>query len=76
MQPTQEPLGRDGGACDVLKLSKYRPLAAGGGARTLEKEDQEGYWRIRSVRNVFLKLLDTHQAVLTFDFHCPNYVAS
>jgi hypothetical protein len=76
MQPTQEPLGRDGGACDVLKLSKYRPLAAGGGARTLEKEDQEGYWRIRGVGNLFLKLLDTYQVVLTFDLYCPYHLAS
>jgi hypothetical protein len=76
MQPTQEPLGCDGGASDVLKPSKYRPLAAGGGARTLEKEDQEGYWRIRGVGNLFLKLLDTHQAVLTFDFDFPDHLAS
>ena len=76
MQPTQKPLGRDGGASDVLKPSKYRPLVEGGRARTLEKEDQEGNWRIRGVRNLFLKLLDTHQAVLTFDFDCPDHLAS
>jgi hypothetical protein len=46
MQPAQKPLGRDGCASDVIKPLKYRPLAAGGGTRTLEKEDQEGNWRI------------------------------
>jgi hypothetical protein len=46
MQPTQKPLSRDGHAGDVIKPSKYRPLAAGGGTSTLEKEDQESNWRI------------------------------